>query len=212
MLIQAADREGRAREGHAKRAFDAFVAANGSGLEVEFATTVGEPETLLASRGRLADLIVVGHAPKAAGLILDMMLWATARPVLVVPQGSTPTLDGPVVVAWTDSAPAARSLRAALPFLDRGVVHVLHVGHGRDGAKVEDAAHYLRLHGVDARAETIEAGARSAGAALLDKAAELRAGLLVSGAYGHSRLRELVLGGTTRDLLQACPLPLLMAH
>ncbi|WP_439814890.1 universal stress protein [Zavarzinia sp. CC-PAN008] len=212
LLITASEKEARLREDKARAAFDAFLPQAGDAVAARFVTRTGPPEALLASAGRLADLTILVGGSRDHESLLDSLVMATARPILLVPAGAGGDLAGPVVVAWTDALPAARALRAGLPFLAGTPVHVLHVGSARDTANLPEVGRYLGLHGVAATTEVLDPGTGSAAAALIARAQALGAGLLISGAYGHSRLRELVLGGTTRELIQSCPLPLLVAH
>jgi len=123
-----------------------------------------------------------------------------------------------VLVGWDASREAARAVRDAMPLLARAeAVTVLTIdaeqspfGHGEiPGA---DIALYLARHGVKAEvARTVSAGI-GIGNTLLSRAADYEANLLVMGAYGHSRVRELLLGGTTRTVLTSMILPVLMSH
>ncbi len=140
------------------------------------------------------------------------------RPVLVVPPsyGGAPIADG-VVVGWDGSAQAIRAIGAAMPLLARaGTVRLALVNpdlesglHGEEPGA--DMALYLARHGV--RVEVLVERTRiPVGEALLGVAGACGAGLLVTGAFGHSRYREIVLGGVTRLLLDRAPLPVLLAH
>jgi nucleotide-binding universal stress UspA family protein len=121
-----------------------------------------------------------------------------------------------VLVAWKDTREAARALRDALPLL-RECEHatLLEVGEGAaaegDDESLQAAGRWLAAHGVgaDLRREADVCGAANQ---LLSRAADLGADLLVAGGYGHSRLREWVLGGVTRHLLKHMTVPILMSH
>ena len=134
------------------------------------------------------------------------------RPVLVVPEtyGDAP-IAGTVVAGWDGSSQALRAIDAALPLLCRaGSVKLVLVNpdtvtglHGEEPGA--DLALYLARHGVERTSATV-------GATLVQGARDSGAGLIVAGAYGHSRYREWVLGGATRELLERAPVPLLLAH
>ena len=116
-----------------------------------------------------------------------------------------------VLVAWNGKREAARAAHDALPFLRAAERVVLCAVGEVAGAGLDDAAGMLRRHGVPVRAERVAGGDLHAGEILLARAAADRADLLVLGAYGHSRLRELVLGGATRHVLHHATLPVLFS-
>jgi nucleotide-binding universal stress UspA family protein len=179
----------------------------------------GDPGLIAAEHARTADLAigVRGAVGGVEGLLrqpIEDLLLGGGGPVLVLPSAAVPAaaLGARVLVAWNGSAPAARALKDALPFL-RAAEAVELVGAGAAAAaSLDRARRWLDRHGVAATARPLpESAAAAAGTALLDAAAEHRAELVVMGAYGRSRLRELVLGGATRELLAASPVPLLMS-
>lgn len=145
---------------------------------------------------------------------LNAALFDAGRPLLAVPAGSAPRLDGqPAVVAWNGTGEAARALSAAIPLLRDGAseTYVLHAGEPEFASAVEPVAAFLGLHGIKARG--LELGTHGhASDAIAAKVAQLGAGLLVMGAYSHSRMREFVLGGVTRDMLAGPPVALLLSH
>ncbi|SFM14567.1 universal stress protein [Rugamonas rubra] len=186
--------------------------------------------TGLSLQARHADLVVIGQRQPGRGgaLLGDLaghVLLHGGRPLLVVPDsGASRVPLERVLVAWDGGREAARALTAALPLLRRAAQVDLAVfapaepGAGDAAADAAVVAH-LRRHGV-----AVELLARPApapgllrhpdpvGAALLALAAERHSDLLVMGGYGHSRLREILLGGVTRTLLEQATLPLLIAH
>jgi len=180
-----------------------------------------ENRDALLLHSRYADLVVTGQDAGDAATVRGLPQYLALhgpRPVLVVP----PTYDGApiaetVVAGWNGSIQALRAIDAAMPILVRArSVRLAVVNpdresgmHGDDPGA--DMALYLARHGV--RVEVVvESTHASPGDALLGIAAGSGAGLLVTGAFGHSRYRELVLGGVTRLLLERANLPLLLAH
>ena len=175
--------------------------------------------------GRYADLIVIGQLDaydSQAGLLRarpEEVTMLAGRPVLVVPfTGHFERISTRVLVGWDASREAARAVRDAMPLLARAeAVTVLTVdaeqspfGHGEiPGA---DIALYLARHGVKAEVERTVSAGIGIGNTLLSRAADFEADLLVMGAYGHSRMREFVLGGASRTLLGSMTVPLLIAH
>jgi nucleotide-binding universal stress UspA family protein len=180
----------------------------------------------LASEVRQADLVVVGQAgpgeedTETPGLVPEELVMRAGRPVLVVPYaGRFGSVGERVIVAWTDSRESARALADALPLLKRAKsVTVMRIGEqgldpdaGRLGLR--GVVSHLERHGVKATAEFTPGGDDVTPAdLLLSRSADLAADLLVMGAYGHSRFREFVLGGATREILSSMTLPVLLSH
>lgn len=179
----------------------------------------GAPARVVLERARLVDLIVLSLAGENAAY--DGPLWLAAdvaldapAPVLAMPPDSR-ALDcfGPVLVAWDGSPEAAHALRLALPLLAKAsAVHLVTVADDETGFPTADASIYLARHGLNAELHNWPRDRRSTAEALQDAAAVLHARYLVMGAYGHSRLREAVLGGATRAMLRTSSVPLLLAR
>lgn len=175
----------------------------------------------LVAQARVHDLTLLPIASPGGPLayVAEQVVFGSGRPVLLLPgRGRTaPDIAGaPVVVAWDDSRPAARAVADALPLLETAsVVHVVTVlEEDPSGRHVAHAGllRNLARHGIRAGHGTIPRKGRPVGRALAEAAAERGAGLLVMGAYGHSRMRDFILGGATRDLLRDPPLPILLSH
>jgi nucleotide-binding universal stress UspA family protein len=169
----------------------------------------------LAREARSADLLVV-----AADVAGDVLMRA-GRPVLVAPSGASSLEARQVVVGWKDAPQARRAVADALPLLLRAegvvVLRVLRPGAseeepGAARAGAEEVARFLARHGVPARAETRVLGEASVADELVAAARERGADLIVSGGYGHARLREWAFGGVTGDLLSRCPVCCLLSH
>jgi nucleotide-binding universal stress UspA family protein len=177
----------------------------------------------LCMQARYADLVVLGQAASSdsnEGSLLpdlpDYVLLNCGRPVLLVPRtGRFPTVGKRVLVAWNGSAEAAKAVTAALPLL-RGAEQVTLAVLGSSADTLgespgADIALYLARHGVNVEVLR-RPEAADPGQAILSLAADFNADLLVMGAYGHSRFREMMLGGATRTILATATLPVLMAH
>lgn len=177
-----------------------------------------------AVHARYADVAVLTRPQQGVGgdlreEIIEGVLFHSGRSALIAPPDwKSGPVGKRVVVAWDASREATRALSEAQPLLEGAEkVTVLTVdakpkmfGHGdQPGANI--AAHLSR-RGLPAEVHNIESGGRAPALAILDEAATLNADLVVMGAYAHSRLRELVFGGATRDLLHATNVPILMAH
>lgn len=174
----------------------------------------------ILSLGRLADAIVLSQPVKGvnslnnpAQIVPDVAINARA-PVFSVPVKSAAFVPAaPAMVAWNGSYEAAHALRLALPLLALSdSVHLIEVAEKSGDFPAAEAALYLSRHGIEPQIAQISSGEAGIGATLLGTARNLGAAYLVMGAYGHSRLRESILGGVTRDLIAAAPLPLLLAH
>lgn len=184
----------------------------------------GEPVIQGFARHALyADLLVLGQYDaddlQAVGVPPDFVasvLIASGRPALIVPRaGEFSTIGRHVLLAWKPTPEAARAVSAAMPILQRAqqihVVADLQAGSSR--ADAADLQTHLQRHGVEANLEFHPAvPPHTPGEGLLSLAADASADLLVMGCYGHSRARELVLGGASRTVLASMTVPVLMAH
>ena len=187
------------------------------GFRTTFEMTEGLLEDVVAARGRLNDLVAVAQPRAAEDRLyppaLEAALFSTGRPVLVVPPSPRDSLGREVVVAWNDSVEAARALVAALPFLEGAqAVELMSVEDGGCHADPASLNGFLKRHGVAAGFRRLQPDYRPLGEQMLEEARDSGADLFVMGAYGHSRLRELVLGGVTRQILAIADIPVLMVH
>ncbi len=186
-------------------------------FSVSYRRVVGRENEEVVRRGRLADVIVLAR-PKAAGEAegsadFDAALFDSGRPVLLVPADPVAALGETVAVAWNRSREAARAISAALPILSQAKkVIVLSARESDEAPGPSELVRYLAGHGIKAKTWAFTPGAGSIGDALLHEAEKAGADLLVMGAYGHSRLRELVLGGATRGVLSHGAVPVLLVH
>jgi nucleotide-binding universal stress UspA family protein len=173
---------------------------------IAFRHVVGREAVEVARRGRLSDLIVMAHGgresadfPEAA---FDGALFESGRPVILVRDLPAEDFARKVAVAWNGTREAARAVGAALPLLKRAEATViLAAREGEVGFAPSELAQYLSAHGVTARTWSFAPEGRAIGTSLLEEAGKAEAGLLVMGAYGHSRMREMILGGATRGVL-----------
>jgi nucleotide-binding universal stress UspA family protein len=178
-----------------------------------------EYSDLIVEYARLRDLTII---PAEANDLADQptaeaLIFESGRPVLMLPrEPSKPFALNTATVAWDFSRPAARAIGDALPLLTKARrVHIVTVTNEkridtpRSGPEL---AKHLARHGVDVILETVDAQGRSIGEALAAAARIHDSDLLVMGAYGHSRLREFVLGGATRSMINRPPLPVLLSH
>jgi nucleotide-binding universal stress UspA family protein len=168
------------------------------------------------------DLTILGQLSpeiRSTGFRPDEIVIATGRPVLVVPYaGAFDTVGRRALVAWDGTREAARAANDALPLLENAeAVTVMFVG-ARERAleehhpSIERIVDHLQRHGIAARAEETLQGDLRISDVLLSRAADLAVDLLVAGAYHHSQLREALVGGVSRDLLDHMTVPVLMSH
>jgi nucleotide-binding universal stress UspA family protein len=176
---------------------------------------------LFGAMGRRFDVSVVGQAEpdKAAPeeMIAEGALFGSGRPVVVVPyiQNSGIKLDR-VMIAWDASRSAARAVADAMPFLHKaGAVEVVIVASEppkSDEVPGADIGQHLARHDLNVEVKRIVSTDMDVANTLLSHAADISADFMVMGGYGHSRLREFVLGGATRGILTSMTVPVLMSH
>jgi nucleotide-binding universal stress UspA family protein len=195
------------------------------GITTEWRAREGEPGEVATLHARYADIAIVGQAdPETDELgstsdLPERIVLGSGRPILVVPYAGTfKTVGQRVLVAWNAGREATRAVNDALPLLTTASkVTVLAINpraglHGHGEVPGADIALHLARHGVRAEAASLTSDDVDVGALLLSQAADLDADLIVMGAYGHSRMRELVLGGATREILGTMTVPVLLAH
>lgn len=225
-LVELTERESAARAAVARQTFEAARAAAllpiadnpssrppGGGATAGWLEIPGQEDDLVVRAGRLADLIVLSRPATGAGSpgAFNTALFETGRPLLVPGAQAMPIRMDRIVVAWDGSAQAARALAVALPFLDRAeqVTVVTCEEDGDDEAGSAEVTAYLAWHGIAAGRRAVPPHPGVAEALV---AAATDADLLVMGGYSHSRLREMILGGVTRYMLEKATLPLLLMH
>jgi len=194
------------------------------GGRAEWRCAMDFPARFVSAQARCADIVVSGgHSPAFSDAFAlaspkDMVMQA-GRPLLVVPDQAKWLDLRSVMVAWKDTAEARRAVADALPMLRKAsevvIVEIPEQGDDRSAAMagVTDVAAWLARHGVTATARVSERTRNETAAAQLAKAADdVGAGLIVAGAYGHSRFRELILGGVTQYLLTQSVRSVLLSH
>jgi nucleotide-binding universal stress UspA family protein len=195
-----------------------------AGVKAEWRCVEGNPLHVLGLHARYADLAVIGQRDVDSDGddtdIPDQLVLSSGRPMLVVPSvGEYPVIGERVMVAWDASRLAARAVNDALPILTRArhvfVIAVNPSGENEEGhgeIPSADICLHLARHGVNAEAQHVFADDLGIGEMLLSRSADEGCDLMVIGAWGHARWRELVLGGVTRHMLRHMTLPVLMSH
>lgn len=225
-MMTATERESGVRSAAIRAMFDRAIEAAGIKLDkptdhadhptAAFATVTGREEDVVAQQARLADMTIVPHPESGTDVsssdALHAVLFDSGRPVLIAPHKARPTLGSRVAVAWNGTGEGAAAVQAALPLLRQAqAVRILWATeYHRNGPSARDLASYLALHGVQAELATFRPLDREVGAGMLAAAREFGADLMTMGAYSHSRLRQLILGGVTRHVLVNADLPVLM--
>ena len=186
--------------------FDSLVAGS---VATEWREALDNPNHALVVTSRIADLIITGAAQGASSgdsyrtVDPGTLALRAGRPLLIASSGAEHAPTGRIVVAWKDTREARRAVADAVPLMAMGDdVIVVTVGSDPDDrttAGIKDVATFLAKHGITARTEVLKADDESD--KLIDFLSSANADLIVSGAYGHSRIREWVFGGVTRSLL-----------
>jgi nucleotide-binding universal stress UspA family protein len=191
------------------------------GIMGDWRQVEGSAAELVALHGRYADLLVLGQDdPESdhAGL-LEAVLFDSGRPVLAIPfAGTFPQIGRRVLVGWNASREASRAVHDALPLLAKAESACVFLANPKRGLGAHgeepgaDIARHLARHGLKVEVAKAVADDVADSALLLNHASDMGADLLVMGAYGHSRLREFILGGVTRSLLREMTVPVLLSH
>jgi nucleotide-binding universal stress UspA family protein len=182
--------------------------------------TLGGAATVFGRIARRFDLAVVAQAQREHGaseeLMIEGALFESGRPIIVVPyiQKDRMTLER-VLVCWDGGRMAARAIADAMPLLERAkAVDIVIVAEERKNDEITGAnmSEHLARHGIAANVRRLAKGGLGIEDVVLDYAADNGADLIVMGGYGHSRLREFILGGATRGILAEMTVPVLMSH
>lgn len=200
--------------------------ADAAGVSLKTHVIEGQVIPVLREHSKYADLLILGQDnPKdpdnASYGLADALLFEGACPCMVVPHSGKITGPGKrVLVTWNASTESAHAVRAALPFLQSAETVVVLSSEPDEGDNdladghphAEALNRFLQSHGIESISGGIGDPDADPSDAICGQAAEMNADLIVMGAYGHARLREIILGGVTRDLLKRAPTCLLLAH
>ncbi len=218
-MMRVTERDNAARAARLRALFEDERAASGLPLAHASITQVsGRAEELVPAAARLADLTILPHPDRsedeACTDTLHATLFDSGRPVLITPRTVPGAVGRRCCLAWNGTVESSAALAAFLPWLARAeAVRVLHAGaYQRRGPVAADVLPYLALHGITADVLEFTPVNRDVGAGLLQAAADFGADMLGMGAYSHSRLRQLILGGVTRHVLNHTSIPVLMSR
>ena len=185
---------------------------------VTFRQEEGREDEVIAERGRLSDLVVASR-PTADGdakeeVVAESVLMESGSGLLLVPSGHVSDLSGNAAVAWNGSAEAARAVHRAMPLLQQAQeVAILAPEEGSmRGPGPDSLATYLALHGISCHVHNLPTNWTNIGDTLLEITHNEKASFLVMGAFSQGKLRQLILGGATRFMLNHADLPVLFTH
>jgi len=218
-MLQAQESYARQDRDNAQAAFDKAV--KGASVGTEWRAVHGDAIEALKLHGRHADLAVIGQTNPETTAAINLgiagrVALSLGRPVLTVPhRGTFEAVGQNVLVAWDGSRAAARALGDAIPLLQMArAVNVLSLSSTEDRSSMvgADIATHLARHNIMVEVRHVRADDTKVGEKLLSSAEEFGSDMLVMGAYGHARWRELVFGGVTEYMLGHMALPVLMSH
>jgi nucleotide-binding universal stress UspA family protein len=200
--------------------------AAAAGVTMDAHVVEGQVIPILREHSKYSDLLMLGQdqpddPDNASYGLADALLFEGACACMVVPHSGKLALPGKrILLTWNASRESARALREAMPMLKTAETLVVLSSEPDDAdatiarghPHADELAHFLESHGIESVSSGINDLDISASDAILGQAAEMDADMIVMGAYGHARLREIILGGVTRDLLKQSPIPLFLAH
>ena len=222
------EEEGRLRAEQAASTFKELLEERGipfgaleegsSAVRAGWSEMVGIGPMGIGEYARLFDLSIVARSESEATAVwkatVEAALFESGRPVLVVGDRAPDSLGHRIVIAWNGSTEAARSVLAGMPFLEASdeVVVVEVEGGMVPGPTADQVAQHLKERGLVVRSETITKPDSSVGTEILEFAETWNTDLLIKGAYTHSRFRQLIFGGATREILECARVPTLFCH
>ena len=230
-IVESANKAADASGSHlAESLAKAIKEAGGELIEGDVATAsfsaklvqlAGDSLEITAERSRLSDLAILvggeGHPEIVTSAGLSGVMLKTGRPVLIVPESSYgKTIGDRAVIAWDGSTEASNAVIGALPFLQAAssvlILNARQLDEDSPRRTTASLSEYLNLCGITHTDKTVEAGKDGIAHTLLNEVKAANADLLVMGGYGHSRVREFIVGGVTQHFLEHTTVPLLMAH
>lgn len=198
--------------------------ANSAGIEIEWRSEEGEPSLVVTEQSRYVDMTIITQSMQDSEEnvprnLSGHFLLDSGRPALIVPHiGAPPGVPKNILVAWDDSRASTRALNDAMPLLaNADSVQLFTINaHGKSRETKEvsaiDISKHLARHNINVETRVLVADQIDPADLLLSHVADMGIDMVVMGAYGHSRFRELVLGGMTREILQSMTVPVLMSH
>ncbi len=227
-IMEVTEREGGDRAAKTRQMFDDFCSGSGlaiaetpgaaPGSTIAWREETGREDEIVALRGRLFDIVVVGRPMRDAALpspiTLEAALLDTGRPIVIAPPAAPGEIGRSIAIAWESSPEAARAFTASLPLLSQADTVTLLSPEPVEppGIPAEEALARLAWSGISGSIRKFNISNLEIGAAFLDQAQQAGADILIKGAYAHSRLRQMILGGRTRHIITNTEIPVLLAH
>lgn len=227
-VMEAASKRAETVSTRTRKAFDTAVAkakvakadraASKNAASVSFREETGLTDYWIETLGRIHDLTIVRRprdsSDVVASTVAENALMGTGRPVLLVPATQPKSVGNSVAIAWNGSVEAAKAVASAMPFIMRAksVTAISVVEEGGQDHNLDGLVDYLRWHGVRAKGNAVKSRGGDVGKAVSSAASRAKADLLVMGAYTHSRMREMILGGVTDHVLHNARISVLLAH
>ena len=221
-VLEMQKKQGMNEMQEAKQRFESLISTGG--VSYEWRVEHGHYEQLLCEHARYVDLLILGQHDPDDTMVLsdtspDSVVLRSGRPAIIVPYIGIPeSFPKRALVAWNGKRESLRAINDALPILQKcSFVKVASFIEEAEKAKAislseKDIIHHLSRHGVDAKAEIVNSSGLDVGNALLSFVADDVMDMLVMGCYGHSRFRELLLGGVTKRILAEMTIPVLMSR
>ncbi|WP_167730241.1 universal stress protein [Terasakiella sp. SH-1] len=178
----------------------------------------GREDEVIARYGRLADMILVPKPVEDnevySTLAINAALFETGRPMMLLPELPIEKFPRNITVCWNGSMEGARAVAAAKPFLKKAeTIYVITADTSATDSPVgNELLDYLQWYDIEAKAVFFTPAGKSVGQALLSESLKLGAEMMVMGGYTHSRMRELIMGGATRDVIENAQIPVIMGH
>lgn len=229
-FLREMEKRNIAAQAKAKKKFEQFLKRSGIAQRETlkmparptacFYTGRGTISRVLSVKARLADIVIISRGYgedyiKSEDIAADIV-FGSGKPVLFVPAGkNSVALDRKAIIAWNASPQATRAVAAALPLLAGGtaqVVSALEQDAQSFAISPHELVNYLVYHGIQAKPVLVKKKTKDAATYLLKTAQQNKATMIVMGAYTHNRVREMVLGGVTRHMLEKAKIPILLAH
>lgn len=221
--LQAAHDQAVAAAKDAQKQFDEFARMAGVNYESRLSEILtGGPLENVLVHCRMTDLVVIGQndpdkPEPMRELMIETVLFESGVPVLLVPYvGSTAFEPNNVLIGWDGSTTATRAIHAALPVLEKAdnitVLVIEKTSTGANGQPGAEVANYLARHNMNVTVEVVTNPQTGVADTVLNQVSDNGHDLVVMGGYGHSRMREFLFGGATREILEAMTVPVLMAH
>jgi nucleotide-binding universal stress UspA family protein len=225
ITIENIEGEGREAGAKARAAFEDWCRANDVPLDstnlrvcnASWREQVASVETVIVEVGRLSDLIILTRPDSfetATQRAFDAAVFDTGRPTLILPKDVPGDLLRHVMIAWNSSIEATRAVAGAMPLLHQAKQVSIFTAPTHTDEAIRDLylGEQLAWHGIRSHYLSPDVDTHSVGAALLEAVDTERATMIVMGAYTHSRIREMLLGGVTRHILRHATIPVLMMH